>query len=125
MDKTFVMEIANTIRQQIIAGVGANVFFSWGVSKMIATEFKGMASLILKVNGRVHKGDVIVAYNEGIDYYEIYLGKKNEEPKQIATDVDFTQLGDIIDRHIEAGDNYDEYVEFVKGERAKLMSGQI
>lgn len=121
MDKNFVIHIANTIAEQLMGLTPKDVIFSWGVEKIYATEYNEMACLALNVNGRLHKGEVIIAYNEGTDYYEIFLiDTKGEVVKKIE-DVDFTQLGEIIDRYVERGDNEQEYLEFCENERKKLI----
>ena len=58
-----------------------------------------MPALRFLVNGRLHKGIVIVALNEGTDYCEIYLQDKDGK-KKVAEDLDFTQFSDFIDRTI-------------------------
>lgn len=64
MDKDYVMQIANTIAQQLIGTTPTNVIFSWGaLHGFIATTYNGMAALMFKVNGRLFKGYVIIAYN--------------------------------------------------------------
>lgn len=124
MDKQFILTIANTIREQLLGITPANIFCCWGVSSMFATEHNKMAALGLNVNGRLHTGKVLIAYNEGTDYYEIYL-QNGSDIKQAATDIDFTQLGDTIDRLIESGDDPEEYAKFCMEEKRKLMCGMI
>lgn len=77
MDKEYVMQIADTIRQQLLATTPMNVICSWGaLHGFFATVHKGMATLMFKVNGRLFKGNVLISYNE-MDYYEIYLKDAN------------------------------------------------
>lgn len=99
------MSVAETIREQLFGLTSPNILMSWGISRLAATVIDGMAALSLRVNGRIHKGEVIIALNEGGDYYEIYLRKGTEErdTQKIAEDVDFTQLSEIIDGAIESG----------------------
>lgn len=113
--------ISKTIYQQLKATTNLNVIFSWGLSGVIATKYKEMPALILKVSARLFSGDVIIAYDSGPDYYEIYL-KDNSGTRLIADDVDCMQMGDIIDRHIERGDNPEEYDEFCRQEEIKLYA---
>lgn len=124
MDKDYVMQIADTIRQQLLATTPMNVLCSWGaLHGFFATEYKNMATLMFKVNGRLFQGYVLISYNE-MDYYEIYL--KNSGDIRLAHDeVYFDQLGDIIDETIERGTNAKEYEAFCKEEKAKLMRGEI
>lgn len=124
MDKEYVMQIADTIRQQLLATTPVNVLCSWGaLHGFFATEYKNMATLMFKVNGRLFQGYVLVSYNE-MDYYEIYL--KNSGGIQLAhEEVYFDQLGDIIDETIERGTDAKEYEAFCESEKAKLMRGEI
>lgn len=124
MDKDYVMQTAETIRQQLFASTPMNVICSWGaLHGFIATVYKNMATLMIKVNGRLFQGMVMVAYNE-MDYYEIYL--RNESgTKLVHSEVYFDQLGDVIDEAIERGTNTEEYDAFCEGEKAKLMRGEI
>lgn len=98
---------ARTALNQIIAGVGANVFCSWGVDKMVGCVRKckdgyDCCSLMLHVNGMLHTGWVIVVYNYGDDLYEVQL--INDEWKQVGewyTGLYCDQLGSVIDSLIE------------------------
>jgi|GEM_PF-7021822 len=71
MDKDFVLEMANTIKDQLVGMTPLNVICSWGIEKFVATEYKGMAALKFHVNGRLFRGNVIIAYN-ALDYYEVF-----------------------------------------------------
>jgi hypothetical protein len=123
MEKEYILEVANTIRQQIRANVGQNVMFSWGISAYRATIYDGKPALAMRVNGRLFKGDVVVAYNV-LDYYEIHLINRKER-RCICDEAYCDNLGDIIDRHIEAGDNHEEYMNFCENERKNLFSGNF
>lgn len=68
------MEIARTIREQLVSLTPMPVLMSWGVEGFAATVYKDMPALQIEVNGRLHTGYVIVALN-GADYYEVYLQK--------------------------------------------------
>lgn len=72
MDKEYVLQVAETAKNQLLATTPMNVVLSWGVEKFIATIFNEMPALKFRVNGRLFKGFVVVALN-GSDYYEIYL----------------------------------------------------
>lgn len=122
MDKDYVMQIANTIAQQLLATTRQNVLFSWGAFYGFrATIYKDMAALKFRVNGRLFQGDVIIAYNEN-DTYEVYL--KNEDgTRLVKDDVYFDEMGEVIDVAIERGENKAEYDAFCEGERIKLMHG--
>lgn len=122
MDKDYVMQIANTIAQQLIGTTPADVICSWGaLHGFIATTYNGMAALMFKVNGRLFKGYVVIAYNEN-DTYEIYL-RKGKETRLVKDDVYFDEMGEVIDVAIERGESKAEYDAFCEGERIKLMQG--
>jgi hypothetical protein len=84
----------------------------------------GTARRKFKVNGRLHKGAVFIALNEGVDYYEIFL-QDASGTRKVAEDIDFEQLGEVIDRHIERGENAAEYNAFCEAEYRKLMRGDF
>lgn len=124
MEKDYVLSVADTIRQQLMYQTPMAVLCSWGaLHGFIATVYKGMATLMFKVNGRLFKGHVLIAYNE-MDYYEIYL-KDNNGIRQLHPEVYFDQLCEVIDEAIERGDNPEEYAEFCAQEKAKLLRGEI
>lgn len=124
MDKDYVMQTANIIARQLLATTPKNVLFSWGAFYGFrAAIYKDMAALKFKVNGRLFKGDVIIAYNEN-DTYEIYLQDKSGE-RLVKDDVYFDEMSDVIDVAIERGDNQNEYEAFCEGERQKIMQGQF
>ena len=124
MDKDYVMQIANTIAQQLIGTTPAYVICSWGAFyDFRATIYRDMAALKFRVNGRLFQGDVIIAYNEN-DTYEVYL--KNEDgTRLVKDDVYFDEMSEVIDVAIERGDNEAEYNAFCEGERQKIMQGQF
>lgn len=124
MDKDYVMQIANTIAQQLLATTKQGVFFSWGAFYGFrAAIYKDMAALKFRVNGRLFKGDVIIVYNEN-DTYEVYL--KNEDgTRLVKDDVYFDEMSEVIDVAIERGDNKEEYEAFCEGERQKIMHGDF
>lgn len=121
MEKEYVMNVAKTAREQLFGMTPTMVIMSWGVSGMYATVFKDMPALMLKVNGRLFKGFVVIALN-GSDYYEVYLNNENET-RLISDEVCFDELGELIDRHIERGDNKKEYDEFCSSQLMKLVTG--
>lgn len=124
MDKQYVMQIAETIRQQLLGTTPIDVICSWGALRgFIATVYNDMATLKFFVKGRLFKGYVLIAYNE-MDYYEIYL--QNESgTKCIHEECYFDQLGEVIDIAIERGEDAEEYEAFCAEEKAKLMRGEI
>lgn len=99
--KEEVAAIAAECYRQITALTPMTVFFSWGVSKVRYTEYNGMASLVLTVNGFLHQGLVVVALDEGSDTYIVYCLDDNLNEVAKEEDVYFDQLGNIIDRMVE------------------------
>lgn len=122
-EEKHVMSVAETIREQLFGLTSPDILMSWGISRLAATVIDGMAALSLRVNGRIHKGEVIIALNEGVDYYEIYLreGPEKRDTLKIAEDVDFTQLSEIIDEAIESGTDKEEYYKFCDEVRQSLI----
>ena len=111
MDKNFVLEMANTIKDQLVGMTPLNVICSWGIEKFVATEYKGMAALRFHVNGRLFRGNVIIAYN-ALDYYEVYL-QNYAGTECIGAEVYFGELGSVIDEAIERGKDETEYQRFL------------
>lgn len=101
MDKDFVLEMANTIKDQLVGMTPLNVIRSWGIENFVATEYKGMAALKFHVQGRLFSGNVIIAYN-AFDYYEVYL-QNYAGTECIGEEVYFDELGRVIDEAIERG----------------------
>lgn len=116
------MQIAQTIKMQLVSMTPMPVFMSWGVTEFAATVFKDLPALRLEVNGRLHTGYVIIALN-GSDYYEVYL-LKGANSECINEEVCFDELGDVIDRAIENGTEKEEYDNFCHQQLAVLVSGK-
>ncbi len=95
------------------------IVFSAGLGRFAATVYKDMPALIFKVNGRLHKGTIIIALN-GADYYEVYL-QSGKETTLINGEVCFDELGDVIDEHIERGTNREEYNRFCEQQLKELI----
>ncbi len=104
------MQVANTIREQLMTLTPLNTILSWGVGKFVATVYKDMPALMFSVNGRLHKGTIIIALN-GADYYEVYL-QNDKGTTLINEEVCFDELGDVIDEYIESGTDKEEYNRF-------------
>lgn len=96
-----VTEIAEETNR-LIAAAGP-VAWSWGISKRTAAVFRKMPALKITVNGFVHKGDVVIALNEGADLYEVYMLDGNGIVSKSFTDVYADMLIGILDREIETG----------------------
>ncbi len=82
-------------------------FYSAGAGKFAATVYKDMPALTFKVNGRLHKGTIIIALNCA-DYYEVYL-QSGKEMALINGKVCFAELSDVIDEYIERGTDEAKY----------------
>lgn len=113
------MQVAGTIREQLMTLTPISTILSWGIDKFIATVYKDMPALKIKVNGRLHKGYVIIALN-GADYYEVYL-QNGGETTIINDEVCFDELGDVIDKYIESGTDKAEYDRFCEEQRKELL----
>lgn len=90
-------EIAKTIINQI----DFTTMCSWGVSALYSCKANGMSSLLLFVNGFVHKGDVLVALNEVTDTYEVFILDSDKYIKEHRTDVYCDMLTNVLDELIE------------------------
>lgn len=119
MDKEYVLKVAETAKNQLLATTPMNVVLSWGVEKFTATVFKEMPALKFKVNGRLFKGFVVVALNSS-DYYEIYL-VNYQETKCVTDRAFFNEVGEIIDKAIESGTNKAEYEQFCQQQWYELL----
>lgn len=123
MDKEYVMHIAQTIKEQLVSLTPMPILMSWGIGDFVATVFRDLPALRIKVNGRLHAGYVVIALN-GSDYYEVYLLKEDDSnAKCVNEEVCFDELGDVIDRAIESGTDKEEYDKFCDRQLAELLSG--
>lgn len=122
MEKEYVMHIAQTIKEQLLSLNPVPVIMSWGIEEFVATTYRDLPALRIKVNGRLHTGYVMVVLN-GSDYYEVYL-QKGTAAECINEEVCFDELGDVIDRAIEKGTDQAEYDRFCDRQRALLLGGQ-
>ena len=102
MQKDVLLRIANEIIRQICCGVTLDVVMSWGVSKRIATVYKDMATLALRVSGVLHDGWVYVSLDEGRDVYIVtLLSADKNQVVQIRDEVYCEELGSVIDNLVE------------------------
>jgi hypothetical protein len=84
-----------------------NIMWSWGFNSPIALE----NGLKFKVQGFIHRGWVVVKYNEGKDLFEvILLDKKGNSIKEVE-DVFFDMLVDVIDGLVEKTNDYKKRIE--------------
>lgn len=84
-----------------------NIVWSWGFHNPKPFE----NGLSFKVQGFLHKGWVIVEYNEGSDLFDIKL--LNDQLKEIKSieSIYLDQLINIIDDMVECCENYDQKVK--------------
>ena len=123
MEKEYVMQVAQIIKEQLVALTPMTVLMSWSISELAATIFKDLPALRIKVNGLLHAGYVIIALN-GSDYYEVYL-LKDKDVECVNEEVCFNELGDVIDRAIECGTDKEKYEKICHQQLTKLLSGQF
>ena len=79
-----------------------NVWFSWGVSKMVNIEDRG---LLLKVRGNHHKGYVFVTLGYE-DLYQVHIISTQGNIKESIEGIFFDNLQEVIDRKIERVSEY-------------------
>lgn len=120
MEKEYVIQIAQTIQEQLIGLTPMPVLMSWDIAEFAATIFKGLPALRIKVNGLLHTGYVIIALN-GSDYYEVYL-LKGKDAECVNEEVCYNELGDVIDRAIECGTDKEEYEKNCHQQLTQLLS---
>ncbi len=96
MEKDYVLQVADTIKDQLVAVTPIGVIRSWHVEKFVAVEHKDMAALRFHVSGETFCGNVIVAH-KGQDCYEVYL-QNYSGTKRIKDKIYFMELGKVIDR---------------------------
>lgn len=119
MDRDYVFQVAETIREQLVAMTKLPVLMSWGIRQFIGTVFRDLPALKFYVNGRLFKGYVIICLN-GSDYYEVYL-QNGEGTRCINDEVCFNELGEVIDREIESGTDKEEYEKFCSEQLVQLL----
>lgn len=60
MEKEYVMQIAQIIKEQLVTLTPMTVLMSWSIEEFAATLYRDLPALRIKVNGRLHAGYVIV-----------------------------------------------------------------
>jgi len=111
MNTDYILSVVNTTKSQLFGTTNPNVPMSWGISRMIATTYNDMPTLAFHVQARLFEGNVLIALNEGADYYEIYLDDM-KEIRCLAKDVSFDEMTNLIDVEIERGTDPAEYDRF-------------
>ncbi len=83
------------------------IVMSWGFDEAKASVYKDMASLEFSVSGFLYQGKVIVSYNQGVDYFEIFTFEK-DSVKNHDTNICFDELVSKLDVIIETTDSKSE-----------------
>ena len=111
MDKDFVLQMANTIKDQLVGHDPVECHSFMGHRKFCGNGIQGHGSPKFHVQGRLFSGNVIIAYN-ALDYYEVYL-QNYAGTECIGEEVYFDELGRVIDEAIERGKDEAEYQRFL------------
>lgn len=82
----------------------AAVPMAWGVENFAAVRYDGRIALKFHVQGYKFTGNIIVTYNEGRDYYEVWKEGGNGKGEKVAEDVTFVELVALIDSEVETDD---------------------
>lgn len=124
MGKEYVMQVAQTVREQLFALTPIPVLMSWGIEELTATTYRELPAVRLKVNGRLHTGYVIIVLN-GSDYYEVYLQNEDRIVKCVSDEVCFNELGNVIDKAIESGKDKAEYEKFCEQQLLRWFKATV
>ena len=112
METEYRDQICNYIRQILNSSVP--ILWSWGAEKFRHTEYKDMPALRFKVNGFLHKEDVVVAYNGGADCFDVYCLDKSEEVVRSKDDVYLDELISVVDMMVEKDCSQAQYNAQIK-----------
>jgi len=82
------------------------ILMSWGFSSPILIK----QGLRFSVNGFILKGQVQITYNEGADLFDLTFYTEDNQIRNTLTGIYIDELVDVIDRHVERVDNYNERV---------------
>lgn len=99
------MEMTNYILS--ILKTDLNIVWSWGFHNTKPLE----NGLSFKVQGFLHKGWVVIKYNEGSDLFDITLLSNQMQEVKSIEGIYVDQLIDVIDDMVECCDNYDQRVK--------------
>jgi hypothetical protein len=86
----------------------ARQYFTWGANafKFIVDESGLCYGIQFKVTGMLHRGRVRIYYNRATDYFDIELLRAiKDEVVFECEDLDFTQLHNVLHKHIERVDD--------------------
>lgn len=84
-----------------------NIVWSWGFNSPKPTQ----NGLSFKVQGFLHKGWVLVEYNESYDLFDIKLLTDQLKEVKSIEGIYVNQLVDVIDDIVECCDNYEQRVK--------------
>lgn len=84
-----------------------NIIWSWGFNSPKPLD----NGLIFKVQRFLHKGWVVIKYNEGSDLFDIKLFSDQLEEVKSIEGVYSDELIDVIDDTVECCENYDQRVK--------------
>lgn len=83
---------------------------AWGAENFAAVRYDGRIALKFHVQGYKFTGNIIVTYNEGRDYYEVWKEGGDGKGEKVAEDVTFVELVALIDSEVETDDpDSDDY----------------
>ncbi|MFR9542446.1 MAG: hypothetical protein SNG27_08715 [Rikenellaceae bacterium] len=105
MEREYIDEICNYIKE--IFSYSRPIIWSWGAEKYRNIAYNDMPALRFNVNGYLHKGDVIVALNEGADAFEVFCLDDSDKVIKSKDDVYFDELVGVIDKFVENDGQYD------------------
>lgn len=86
----------------------ARQFFTWGANgyKYIVDDSGLCYGLQFNVRGLLHKGRVRIYYNRASDYFDVELLRARKDELVWGCDeLDFTQLHNVLHKHIERTDD--------------------
>lgn len=103
-------ERINTTADYILNVIKASgcIFYSWGFHSPKTVIYNNMPALQFTVDGFIHKGDVVVAYNGCADLFELYLLNKLEVVKSMKR-IYVDELVRVIDSLVEKNCSDEKY----------------
>lgn len=118
-----VNNIVANIHNQLMATAPNDMRYSWGAHSYQAILYHDMATLCFRVSGSLHKGWVLICYNEGSDLYDIYCLSTKHHVKKVNTGVYCDTLGQVIDNLVERpiGESDEAYRQRVMRDTLKKM----
>lgn len=90
------------------------ILWSWGAENFRNIEYRDMPAVQFTVNGFIHKGDVVIAYNGGCDYFEVFCLDANEAVVKSKDDVYLDELVGVVDGLVEKDCSQPQYNAQIK-----------